>query len=508
MLDSRIMSGEPHEKLHERELLTEEQLNLPLPGFIERPKTGLSIPRADRVFTNRNLRLAQIDWVGFDMDYTIAIYRQKAMDELSVLLSAERLVRKGYPSVLNELDFDTGFPMRGLLVDKKLGNILKLDRHKVVTKGYHGQQELQSKEINELYGQNKLSTSDPRYHWIDTLFALCEVTSYAALVNALEKKGEPFDPERLFADVRQAIDQAHADGAVYEAVTSRIKHYIDKDPLLSDCLHKLRSSGKRLFLLTNSPYHYTNDVMTYLLGDESDHYPDWKSYFDVVVCAAKKPLFFREGTPLLQREGTETHEAKLPLERGQVYEGGSLKTLEAALNIQGERVLYIGDHIYGDILRSKKDASWKTAFIVQELDRETNALEKTARLRERRRQLAEARPLFEDELRYYNARFKELNRGEPEADQALSLTRAKTHIDRLRQELTALEVEHQELNQEIDAAFHPYWGSLLKEMSGKSLFGQQVDTYADIYMRRVSSLGYYSPTQLFRSPHDLMPHEF
>ena len=162
MLGLRRMSGELKEIESPQTALTEEQLNLPLPGFIERPKTGLSIPRADRVFTNRNLRLGQVDWVGFDMDYTIAIYRQKAMDELSVLLSAERLVRKGYPSVLNELEFDTDFPMRGLLVDKKLGNILKLDRHKVVTKGYHGQKEINKSELNELYGQNKLSTSDPR----------------------------------------------------------------------------------------------------------------------------------------------------------------------------------------------------------------------------------------------------------------------------------------------------------------------------------------------------------
>jgi hypothetical protein len=44
-------------------------------------------------------------------------------------------------------------------------------------------------------------------------------------------------------------------------------------------------------------------------------------------------------------------------------------------------------------------------------------------------------------------------------------------------------------------------------MNGLSIFGQQVSQYADIYMRRVSCLGAYSPTQFFRSPHDLMPHE-
>jgi len=40
-----------------------------------------------------------------------------------------------------------------------------------------------------------------------------------------------------------------------------------------------------------------------------------------------------------------------------------------------------------------------------------------------------------------------------------------------------------------------------------SMFGLQVDMYADVYTRRVSCLQQYSPQQHFRSPHDLMPHE-
>jgi hypothetical protein len=47
----------------------------------------------------------------------------------------------------------------------------------------------------------------------------------------------------------------------------------------------------------------------------------------------------------------------------------------------------------------------------------------------------------------------------------------------------------------------------LKEHNEMSSFGLQVDLYADIYMRRVSCLGSYSPQQFFRSPYDLMPHE-
>ena len=44
------------------------------------------------------------------------------------------------------------------------------------------------------------------------------------------------------------------------------------------------------------------------------------------------------------------------LERGCVYEGGNLLDFEKFLSTTGDRILYVGDHIYGDILRSKKES--------------------------------------------------------------------------------------------------------------------------------------------------------
>src|SRR6478609_10338191 len=67
------------------------QLTLPIPGVIPPSAEGAAIPRPDRVFVNRNLRLSGIRWVGFDMDYTLAIYRQEQMDALSIQLTVERL---------------------------------------------------------------------------------------------------------------------------------------------------------------------------------------------------------------------------------------------------------------------------------------------------------------------------------------------------------------------------------------------------------------------------------
>lgn len=56
------------------------------------------------------------------------------------------------------------------------------------------------------------------------------------------------------------------------------------------------------------------------------------------------------------------------------------------IGASGKDVLYVGDHIFGDILKSKKTRGWRTFLIVPELQREvhvwTNKCEIFNRLQE------------------------------------------------------------------------------------------------------------------------------
>ena len=45
-------------------------------------------------------------------------------------------------------------------------------------------------------------------------------------------------------------------------------------------------------------------------------------------------------------------------------------------NALGREVIYVGDHIFGDILRSKKENGWKTFLVVPELAKELSILSK------------------------------------------------------------------------------------------------------------------------------------
>ena len=58
------------------------------------------------------------------------------------------------------------------------------------------------------------------------------------------------------------------------------------------------------------------------------------------------------------------------------YQGGSYRHLHSMLGVSsGAQVLYVGDHIYGDILRSKKTLGWRTMLVVPELAHEMECLE-------------------------------------------------------------------------------------------------------------------------------------
>jgi 5'-nucleotidase len=180
-------------------------------------------------------------------------------------------------------------------------------------------------------------------------------------------------------------------------------------------------------------------------------------------------------------------------------------------------VLYVGDHIYGDILRSKKESAWRTAMIIQELEGEVLAHDSCHEDFARAEYLEDGRDRLEDELRFYQTRFKDLSRridhahakpngfhvAEAEAERA----RIKRAIDRVRARLRLVDGELHTIERRVDQRFHPFWGSLLKEENEESSFGSQVEEYACLYTSRVSNFLAYSPQQYFRSPRDEMAHE-
>ncbi|BDG06708.1 HAD-IG family 5'-nucleotidase [Anaeromyxobacter oryzae] len=487
-------------------------------ALLELPHAGhREVPRARQIFVNRNLRMDRIELVGFDMDYTLAIYHLRQLETLAFEMTLARMIEfMGYPPSIGGLQYDPEFVIRGVVVDKQYGNIFKMDRHNHVGRAYHGRRQVPVEMVRRLYRDEKIHLSLPRFAWIDTLFALPEACLFALVIELLEGQGQRVDYHQLFDDIREAIDTVHRDGSLKAEVKKDLDRYLVKDPDLGPALHRLRSGGKKLFLLTNSLWDYTDAVMSYVLDGVLAEYPSWRNYFDAVITGAAKPAFFSERRPLLALgpKGEPLGEATA-LERGKWYEGGDLSTFERLMGIGGDRVLYVGDHIYGDILRSKKSSLWRTCMVVQEIESEIAWLERNQEALQEMARLEELRLRVEDEIAVHRAALnvldRRLEREEPNAEERDGLEaerrRNKLELEGLRRALRDANGRIEALERAVEEGLNPYWGLTFKEGNENSRFGEQTEVYACLYTSRASNFVFYSPMQYFRSPRAAMPHE-
>jgi 5'-nucleotidase len=476
----------------------------------DRPDASGQPPPPLRIFVNRNLRMGTVKAIGFDMDYTLARYRRERIEEVAHRITVEKLVEKGYPTSIQNLTYDPSYVIRGLTVDKQLGNILKLDRHNHAGRVFHGRRRLSSEERRQLYQREKISFTPPRFALVDTLFSLPEMCLYADLVEFMNKKGNA-DMAKLFDDTRECIDAAHRDESLKSLIKADLPAFVERDPLLGRTLHKLRSAGKKLFLLTNSHWDYTKAMMSYLLDGDLAEYPSWESYFEVVIVGAQKPSFFISKEPFVEidRDGAPLAEPVARLEKGHLYQAGNLRDFEQFTGIGGEQVLYVGDHIFGDILRSKKASLWRTALVVEELEDEIrHTLEHQVEF-SRLVELESERRRLDDLANLHRQRLSAIEKslGADAARKSAEFTALKGERDAVKRSIKEVSDHIDALEQKLDAVFNPNWGMVFKEGQENSRFGDQVKDYACLYTSRVSNFLGYSAYQYFRSPRDLMSHE-
>jgi HAD superfamily 5'-nucleotidase-like hydrolase len=466
------------------------------------------------IFVNRNLRMDCVHAIGFDMDYTLVRYARAPIEALAYDLTLAKLHKRGYPQEILNCRYDPSFVIRGLVVDRLLGNIIKLDRHNHPARVLHGRRPLSREARRETYRREHLSFVAPRFMSVDTLFSMPEVCLYADLVDFFDARHKASckpDYGRLFDDIRSCIDEAHRDQSLKSAICQNLPHYIEVDAKLAMTLRKLRSSGKKLFIITNSLWDYTDVVMAHILNNVLPEYPKWTDYFDTVVTGAKKPDFFVGTAPLVSLDATgaalpvPAGLSLVPLDRSRerhphlFFSGGHKTAVEDVLGVRGEEVLYVGDHIFGDILRSKKTSLWRTALVVEELDDEiANTRAQAGRI----------------------AQLEQLEAQRTELDKRLNLQRHNLSVqgrlvspalrlerDAAKDALKRVLAQISERKEEIAGALNPLWGMTFKEDHENSRFGEQVAHYACLYTSRVSNFYAYSSFQYFRSPKDLMPHE-
>lgn len=472
------------------------------------------------VFVNRTLKMDDVKYIGFDMDYTLAIYNKVEIEELAFNLAMEKMISlKNYPEIVREIKYNPQYVIRGLVIDRTKGNILKLDRHKSIRRADHGTKPMEFKDIRENYIGGKIKQSD-NYASIDTLFSLPEAYMFAKMVDLIDEgvlKVESY--AQLFDDIRLGIDLVHRDGSLKGEIAKNLEKYVYKDPRLPLVLDKFRDRGKKLFILTNSEWSYTNLIMNYLLDSTMLEYKSWRDFFDIIICHASKPEFFVKGKDffVVNEENFELEETVQHFEKGKVYASGNYTKFEEIIGSRGDEVLYIGDHIYGDILRSNKDSGWRTVLVVEELEDELLKFENLSHDLKSLNKLEEKKDKTSYELAMYSNKVKKLEHFRDNNN--LTLTEKESilidkAINDFNDEIRSFESRLERIiNQiitvkyKVDSVFHPRWGPVFQEADEITRFGDQVRDYACIYTSRLSNFFFYPVNNYFKSLRDIMPHE-
>lgn len=453
-----------------------------------------------QVYVNRTLNLKKIDYIGLDMDHTLVRYNARNFEELTHEIMLKKLIKdKSYPQEIAKLQFDFDRAIRGLVIDKNLGHVLKLSRYAAIRVSYHGLRPLDYSTQNKLYKSIYIDLGDSNYETIDTSFSIAFAGLFMQLVELKETTLAKVLPSynQLAIDLNDALDSAHRDGSLKGTVAKDLDRYIIKDPGVVAGLERYVKHGKKIFVLTNSDFFYSKLLLDYAINPFLKNHKSWTDLFEFVITSAQKPRFFFDNLKFLRinpEDGSMTNwDAKLT--KG-VYQGGCANIFTKDLGVAADQILYIGDHIYGDIVRLKKDCAWRTALVVEELGDEIDKLHKAAPFTEEINRLMEKkRPL------------------EIEIDRLIS-DKIETGTDKHETQITKLlkdisEIDHK-ISPQIKAqqkVFNHNWGEVMRVGIEESFFAYQVERYACVYMSKLEDLLAMSPRTYFRSFKRPMAHE-
>ena len=350
---------------------------------------------------NYSLDASRYDSIGFDLDNTLALYRQSPLFLMSYNAMSKFLVEeKGYSSKhlyrsVKREDFD--FLQRGLFLDFHKGNILKVGGSGVILESSHGTKKMSQENVEWEYGKErslplfKEHRQDLTYmvrspfsdgmKVVLDFFAFPALLCFARLIDTLDEqifnkkanKSYNVGPDILEGCERMYARERFSDKSseFFENLkVAPYKYYQKCDNRLVEWLRKLKRD-KFVYLITGSNIDFANYTANYCLGQ------NWRELFDFIVCFAGKPGFYQKGKDFRKIEGFKELEKTDDLQElgsSSVWSQGSwdkMKTLIATkMGVQETNSLYVGDNLIQDVYSPNKFANLDTVAMIEELEAE------------------------------------------------------------------------------------------------------------------------------------------
>lgn len=462
--------------------------------FLKIPDALKEMPKMnpEGIYVNKNMRLDNIQVCGFDYDYTLAHYSDN-LQSLIYNLAKEHLVNElKYPSSCLEFKYDHTFPIRGLYYDKSKGCLLKLDFFgSIEPEGcYFGRRKLGLKEIEDMYGTRHIGRDQARaLVGLMDFFCFSEACLIADIVQHFVDAQLDFDTSYVYEDVNHSIQHVHRSGLVHRGILSDPQRYLVKNGQLLQFLRMLKEQGKKLFLMTNSPYYFVDGGMRFMLEESLGKQDSWRELFDVVIASANKPDFYTSEHPFRCYDaekdtlGFSKVDAFLP---NKIYYHGCLKSFLQITKWKGPEVIYFGDHLFSD-LRGPSKAGWRTAAIIHELENEI-------------------RIQNGDSYRFEQAKFHIIQELLGKLHGTMySCHKSKAYVSLFEE----LNQERQKARCTMKGMFNRSFGAtFLTDTGQESAFAYHIHQYADVYTSKPENFLHCPPEMWFHVPFDIkiMPH--
>lgn len=411
-----------------------------------------------------------------------------------------------------------------MIIDTERGNFLKIDRHKYVRVAYHGLEKIDSTTRKVLYSKNfnKVeSFSEKSYVNMDTLFQFVDAHLFALLIDLKDHGEHEFLDFKTYSEIyrhiRESVDLCHRDGVIKDEVARNPEKYIVLDAGMIPMLKRYKEDGMKLFLLTNSFWEYTSTAMNYLyhgkkVDEETQRKNEWMELFDLVIAGSCKPAFMLDPYLQLFRVNMEDGSLKntdgvfemnaLPggadefLETGKVFQGGNWQHLHKMMGVRsGDEILYVGDHLYSDVLRSKRTLGWRSLFIMPELEYEMQVFSQKLPLRKKIEYLRRLR----EEL---SSKTEEIRRQNSNHDPSIQKL-----LQEMDEDEAVIKSTLSPLVERWHRSFHPLWGAMFNAGYQDSRFAFFVQNYSCLYTSRASNLGLVSTRKSFRTVMESVPND-
>ncbi|KAJ9066743.1 hypothetical protein DSO57_1006670 [Entomophthora muscae] len=495
-------------------LIPESETSILLPGTFE-PLQGShendTISSA-RVFSHNEVNLQYISVYGFDYDYTLANYTEELPKTIYSMIRDSLIDRMHYPKALSDFSFDPNFAVRGLHYDVLTGWLMKVDAYHSIQLNtvYYGREALSdTNQVLELHNGTHISPSYMKENLIqlNDLFSVPEICLIADIIQFFYENDVTFHPRHLYDDVRAMGELIHSQanhhplgvGPLHLEILTDVERFLNRSPSTTTYLNGLHQSKKKVFLMTNSGYPFVNKGLSYVLDA-----PDWRDLFDVTIVKSGKPSFYTSNKPF--RRILPEHRASLQLtgkagsvlqegieldmsavsefKRGEVYQGGNLGDFSRFTGWWGQKVLYIGDHIYSDLVDPTVQQGWRTGAIVSELDQEiarSNSPKANAQL---------SWMLQLEQL----LRIATVNLNPSE----------KEKLDVL---IASWRNERRQLRNHLKQVHNQQFGSVFRTHHNPTYFAKKIRTFADLYTSKLENLANYPLDFVFYPERSHLPHE-